>query len=245
MEKLNAENFYKKYIEYIKSKDGKEAVRKYYYGSETENALIKKKEETPWTKYVNRTIIPQILTGFLKEYPHQTNISLSKFAYNEFYKIDVTGWTYLDQNDTDKELSLSFNSSGMNWHCWALEAAIEHENDPKDFFYEIIKVLYIDCPLRVVIGYNNISKRDDPCTGDLKKLRIIREQIKQLRKLDCLNRGEFLIIIGNSGGSFDPNIEKMCGYKAYLLKSSGVEQIKQYKDSLENLITYNKTIYLM
>ncbi len=43
--------------------------------------------------------------------------------------------------------------TGINIHNWKLLAAVEHENDYKDWTYELVKLLFVNAPLRVVIGY--------------------------------------------------------------------------------------------
>ena len=67
-------------------------------------------------------------------------------------------------------------------------AAIEHENDWKDWTYEVAKLDFINCPLRVVIGYMDNSKRE-------KEFDIIEKQRMNLKNLG--NNGEFGIIMMN------------------------------------------------
>ena len=86
--------------------------------------------------------------------PHIATI-LSSYGYAdknqyEYYKIDVIGWkdcksalAKLQTPDTYK----------LKKHFWHLGVAIEHENDQSDWTDELVKLLYINCPLRIVIGY--------------------------------------------------------------------------------------------
>lgn len=208
---MNAETFYMSFLEMLKE-ENERAINEYYKKNEKGNS-----GETPWTFFVNKHIFQTIIERELKKYKNQTKVD--KQVFFEFFKIDVSGWTYLMPDMIEKESSLPsrFKGCGLNWHCWRMEVAVEHENDSTDWNYEVMKLLSIDCPLRVVIGYNNIKKRDDNEKGDENKLSLICEQIKEIGQTEKLERGEFLIIIGNSDGTIIENdILKTAGYRAYL-----------------------------
>lgn len=219
---MNAEIFYRAFLEMLKKENDK-AISRYY--KKNENGT---KGETPWTVFANKNIFPDIIDRELKTYEKQILVD-KKLANLEFYKIDVTGWTYLmpDMIETESDLPARFKRCGLKWRCWRMEVAVEHENDSTDWNYEVMKLLSIDCPLRVVIGYNNIKKRDDKEKGDANKLSLICEQIKEIGQTEKLERGEFLIIIGNSDGTIIENdILKTAGYRAYLYhKDKGFEPL--------------------
>ena len=68
----------------------------------------------------------------------------------EYYNIDVIGW-----KDCKRDLAGISKPAGyaLKEHFWYLGVAVEHENDQYDWTDELVKLLYINCPLRVVIGY--------------------------------------------------------------------------------------------
>ena len=68
----------------------------------------------------------------------------------EYYKIDVIGW-----KDCKSDLSgiSKLAHYALKEHFWRLGVAVEHENDQYDWTDELVKLLYINCPLRIVIGY--------------------------------------------------------------------------------------------
>ncbi len=77
----------------------------------------------------------------------------------EYYKIDVIGW-----KDRKNELPnmVKPNNYSLKEHFWHLGVAVEHENDQYDWTDELVKLLYINCPLRIVIGYypENLSPNE-------------------------------------------------------------------------------------
>ena len=86
--------------------------------------------------------------------PHIASI-LSEHGYAgehqyEYYKIDVIGWKSCKENLADLPKPGSY---ALKEHFWYLGVAVEHENDPYDWTDELVKLLYINCPLRIVIGY--------------------------------------------------------------------------------------------
>ena len=66
----------------------------------------------------------------------------------EYYNVDLIAWT-----DRKSLLPKQKNGYKLKKHLWTLDAAIEHENDQTDWTDELVKLLYLNCPLRVVIGY--------------------------------------------------------------------------------------------
>lgn len=153
-----------------------------------------------FTSLVNRLIVNTIL--------EENKLRWS----NEYYRIDVIGW---ENVYGDVKLENDYKKAQLNYHSWKLQFAFEHENNSEDWSDEVIKLLYINCPLRVVVGYNDMKKRDDAVGGDLAKLNLMAKTISEL---NIEISGEFLIIIGNSSASYNENtgIENYFGYRAYL-----------------------------
>ena len=90
---------------------------------------------------------------------------------HEYFRIDTVGWVsqYERMSEEAKELDL-------NAHLWDLKIAVEHENSVKDWTDEIIKLIHIKCPLKVVIGYNYCKERG---FTDQKKLDFIARWMQE------------------------------------------------------------------
>ena len=126
----------------------------------------------------------------------------------EYYRIDLTAWKQLRKSENDKILY-----NGFEKHLWDLEVAVEHENSSVSWMDEVVKLLHINCPLRVVIGYLPIGQKDNHKAY----LDRITEQInktKAVNTYESLKKGEFMIIIGNSNCHGDE--KESCRYKAYV-----------------------------
>ena len=123
--------------------------------------------------YYDRALYTNFINGIMKRYGKKGEMKY----YPEYYTIDHTFWTVSKDN-----------YESVNLYKWNMVAAIEHENDWKDWTYEVAKLDFINCPLRVVIGYMDNSKRE-------KEFDIIEKQRMNLKNLG--NNGEFGIIMMN------------------------------------------------
>lgn len=101
--------------------------------------------------------------------------------------------------------------STINPYLWDLKVAIEHENNDKDWLDEIIKLAHICCPLRVVIGYLSVKKRDQ----DLDILNYAANALEKLEYRDNTQQGEFMVILGNSKVEEQKDF---FNYRAYVLQ---------------------------
>lgn len=163
------------------------------------------------SKCFTNTVIPIIL-----EIIRSSGCETSK----EYFRIDATGWktTYQKIQDQAKDI-------GLNPHLWDLEIAVEHENSKKDWSDEIIKLLHIRCPLKVVIGYNNCKNnaRDNGVYSDKRKLALVSEWMERTKAMNQLRKEagaavgeEFLVIIGNAGKNpDDSDPRKSFDYRGY------------------------------
>lgn len=106
--------------------------------------------------------------------------------------------------------------TNLNLYRWDLEIAVEHENNDADWINELVKLLHIRCPLKVVISYNRYDQRDKGEQSDSNKLECAARCMKDIKcfkdSVDAAKE-EYLIILGNCGGkenydSFD--------YRGYL-----------------------------
>lgn len=112
----------------------------------------------------------------------------------EYYNIDLMGYHSINNDKIREDL----NRINMNYFCWNPEIVIEHENDSGDWYDEFIKLLYIRCPLKVIICYNDNRKLDEEkiemairlakCCGDFYSC--------------CVKEEEILIVIGNTSKQY-------------------------------------------
>ncbi len=122
----------------------------------------------------------------------------------EYYRIDLTGWR---QRRDEIENKIPENKDyAFQPYCWDLEIAIEHENNDRLWMDEIIKLLHINCPLRVVIGYVPKSIPKEPY------LEYVSTAITGSKKALGMENGDFLVILGDSKVGDDG---EKCNYTPY------------------------------
>lgn len=110
-------------------------------------------------------------------------------SQNEYFRIDITAYKSLSMtNEAD-------NSIGMYPYLWDMMIAVEHENNEKDWSYEISKLTHVRCPLKVVIAYNHYDERET----DMQKLDFAAKILQKSSTYKSMeNDGEeWLVIIGN------------------------------------------------
>ncbi len=114
---------------------------------------------------------------------------------NEYFRIDAVGW---ESHFHDvKEIA---NEAGLNAHLWNLKIAVEHENNKRDWTDEVMKLMQIRCPLKVVIGYNYYNIRQE---NEQKKLDAAAKMITSAASYRSVarDREQILLIIGNGCSS--------------------------------------------
>ena len=127
-------------------------------------------------------VITKIINGIIDtEYTHQ----------NEYFRIDAVGWQshYEDMQKAAQEAGLKVNA-----HLWDLKIAVEHENNKADWSDEVMKLIHVKCPLKVVIGYSYSDERGDV---ERKKLDFVAEWMQKIEALQKGTNEEYLIILGN------------------------------------------------
>lgn len=162
--------------------------------------------------------IKQLISDAMK----QTKETESFEVQREYYNIDLTGWV---QRKTKSKEMLTVNDGIQAYkfekYAWDFIMAIEHENDKNLWMDELIKLSYIFCELRVVIGYFPYI---DNCTQKLMmQKKYLEEVAKTMQKLNCkdnLSNGEFMIILGDVCEKEDEGFKKLT-YTPYLYNSSG------------------------
>lgn len=181
---LNAEKFYN---------DFKESMQEGFQYNGVSYIELYKGDTKRFTQFINGKIIADIIRN--------NNIDVSF----EYFRVDVTGWEQR-KPETEKEAE----DVCMNPHLWDLKIAVEHENNQADWNDEIIKLVHINCPLRVVIGYNDSDNRET----DITKLGFAAICIKKTKAFSSFD-GELLVILGNCKGKY-----KKFDYRGYLFNRS-------------------------
>ena len=147
-----------------------------------------------FTELINKKIIPEIIES-------QCDPKLT--AQNEYFRIDAVGWV----SNTDTYKDKIKQEVGLNAHVWDLKIAIEHENNPADWMDEVVKLIHVKCPLKVIIGYNHCNTRDCESESDEEKLKVVSKIMGMIDAFYECKKEEYLIILGNCKGkgrsSFD------------------------------------------
>lgn len=149
-------------------------------------------ESVTWEKYANTykkdadftPVVTSVINGIIEDgigWQHQ----------NEYFRIDAVGW---ETRYTD--IKEETNKAGLNAHLWDLRIAVEHENNKQDWTDEIVKLMQIRCPLKVVIGYNHCDQREE---NEKRKLEITAKLIQATDFYPSITRDreEILLILGN------------------------------------------------
>lgn len=217
MKALNLENFYFEFSTKIeKNEDLKKLLRNCYNENEGKNAATKE-----FTKGIINLLISVFNEFEIKKQGRKNANRSGKYYNKEYYRIDLFGWKRVN---CDIE-----NSTHLNLHSWRPLIAVEHENDYKDWSDEVIKLLYIDCPLRVVIGYSDRGKANDE--EYLKELCEIIDHLEYKKSIGKLiNKDEeFCIILGN-GNVAHKDVEKQCfDYHCYKLLFNQTKGVYDYE----------------
>ena len=192
----------------------KENIQKRYILSDTqddEKRLMHyyREEESNYTYIVNKIIIDEII----KKAGYQVQ--------HEYFRIDSVGWI-----SRYKEVKKEADTVGLSSHLWDLKIAVEHENSKSDWSDEVIKLIHIKCPLKVIIGYNYCDCRDEGKNSDMSKLNTISKWMNMVAAFESHDCEEYLIIIGN-GETDDKKKENYTefGYRGYVYTDDGFKQI--------------------
>ena len=133
--------------------------------------------EAAYTELVNRYIIHRIIQD------------AGMTPQHEYFRIDTVGWITRYQ-----EMEGMAHALGLSAHLWDLEVAVEHENSRRDWTDEVIKLIHVKCPLKVVISYSCCDERD---TVEWEKLHFIARWMQEVRALAKGNDEAYLLIFGN------------------------------------------------
>lgn len=157
---------------------------------------IYKHQASAYTELINKFVIHNIIKNAGMEPQH------------EYFRIDTVGWVsqYKRMITEAKELNL-------NSHLWDLKIAVEHENSKKDWTDEVIKLIHIKCPVKVVIGYNYCDERE---IIEQKKLDFIARWMQEVEALEKGMEEEYLLIFGNCYNPRTKSDYNVFDYRGYL-----------------------------
>ena len=83
----------------------------------------------------------------------------------EYFRIDITGWK---DNFQKSIFQARCKEIKMKPYLWNLRIAVEHENNGKLWLDELIKLMHIRCPLKVIFSYADHETRDNAEHGDMR-----------------------------------------------------------------------------
>lgn len=208
MSEITAQNFWNEFVCIVKKKEeDKEEKNRVTYN------YTKK-----WTAYI-MNLLDELLQNEFKFVDIKNN---DKRTNREYFRIDLVGWEKCKNSKWENAAKKTTEDAGLNFHFWDLDIAIEHENNSKDWSYEVIKLCHIKCGLKVVIGYSLYEKieggREEQ---DLKKLELVSENMKKLKYGSPKKEDAFLVILGNYG-KYKSGYKSLndIDYKAYSYNSS-------------------------
>ncbi len=168
---MNAKEFYQKYVEATDKDRIVEGEEKRLFDIYKKDA-----EFTP-------VVIKKIINEIIKEAGYE--------AQNEYFRIDAVGWKshYEDMKKDAEEKSIAIKP-----HLWDLKIAVEHENSKSDWSDEVMKLIHVKCPLKVIIGYSYSDERGEV---ERRKLDFVAEWMQKIEAFQKGTDEEYLIILGN------------------------------------------------
>ena len=159
------------------------------------------------------TVIIELLKKIIKD---DFGMNWSK----EYLRLDLCAW-----ESTSEIISAETTAVGLAPYLWDLKIAIEHENRKELWLDELVKMIHIHCPLKVLIGYNYCDMRDDEKFGDVSKLRIATNIMKHVKAFGANPDEKYLIILGNAEGKKE-KIYNVMDYRGYVYDYDSNEFIK-------------------
>lgn len=165
---MTAQEFYNAFIHSLDN----ENITKDYIKKEYEN-------DGRWTKRITKIVCDIIEKAGLK-------------PEKEFYRIDYIGWKERKNSIWEKAGLVE-----MIPCLWDLKVAVEHENKQDDWTYELVKLVHISCPLKVIIGYSPCDERG-PGGLEEQRLEYAAELMSKVDAFKNTSEDEYVVILGNS-----------------------------------------------
>ena len=155
-------------------------------------------DNSRWTERVTQLIRKQIEAYGLE-------------SQTEYFRIDITGW-----ESRWNDIKEAAHKVGLNPHLWDLRIAVEHENNSSDWSDELIKLVHIRCPLKVIIGYTPCDLRNSGGKED-ERLSFAAKVLQMVDAFDPNSQEQILVILGNSAPSKSSNPSYSdYGYRGYI-----------------------------
>ena len=155
--------------------------------------------EPAYTELVNKYIVHKIIGD------------AGMTAQHEYFRIDTVGWITRYQK---MQKATQASQLKLSAHLWDLEIAVEHENSKQDWTDEVIKLIHVKCPLKVVISYNYCDERD---TNEWEKLAFIAHWMQEVKAFTKgSDEEEYLLIFGNCFNSKTKADYDTFDYRGYL-----------------------------
>lgn len=192
---MNAKEFYEKFIAAMREENiaTNEQIKKHLDQVGWIYKKIYRECESAFTELVNKGIVDRIIESEDGLIPQ-----------HEYLRIDSIGYKHRYTEISEEEA----REVGLNRHFWELAIAVEHENSKHDWMDEVIKLLHVRCPLKVVISYNYCDCREEM---EINKLGFIAKYMKKWLENYPNDKEEYLIIIGNSA----PKNRNSIGYEIF------------------------------
>ena len=198
---MNAHDFYSAFVHTAREGTlvAKEMLPSFPEAWETATFLdLYRNNEPAYTELVNKYIVHKIIED------------AGMTAQHEYFRIDTVGWVtrYQEMQKAAQDANLKLSA-----HLWDLEIAVEHENSKQDWTDEVIKLIHVKCPLKVVISYNYCDERDTP---EWEKLIFIANWMQEVKAFAKGIDEEYLLIFGNC---FNPKMKadyNTFDYRGYL-----------------------------
>ena len=187
-------------------------AREFWRSFEQNIKLEKIQLESVWDEQASFT---EKITALISRVIKDAKPSNKFIVQPEYYNIDLTEWEQ-KKLKTKEKLFVENGLKGYRFekYAWNFDIAVEHENDKNLWMDEVIKLAYVFCDLRVVIGYFPYIKEGKE-EMQQKYLDAIADTIKTLKCQENMKHGEFLIILGDVVFKETENFEKL-KYTAYL-----------------------------
>ena len=204
---MNAHEFYSAFVRTAQESTlvTKEMLPSFPEAWETATFLdLYRNNEPAYTELVNKYIVHKIIKD------------AGMTPQHEYFRIDTVGWItrYQEMQKAAQDSQLKLSA-----HLWNLEIAVEHENSRKDWTDEVIKLIHVKCPLKVVISHSRCDERD---TTEWKKLNFIARWMQEVKAFTKGSDEEYLLIFGNC---FNPKTKAdydTFDYRGYLYPVKGL-----------------------
>ena len=160
---MNAKEFYEKFIAAMREENiaTNEQIKKHLDQVGWTYKKIYRECESAFTELVNKGIVDRIIESEDGLIPQ-----------HEYLRIDSIGYKHRYTEISEEEA----REVGLNRHFGELAIAVEHENSKHDWMDEVIKLLHVRCPLKVVISYNYCDCREEM---EINKLGFIAKYMKK------------------------------------------------------------------